>query len=191
MIEHLFVSKVRAKLLKLFFLNTAEDIHIRGIVRAIDEEINAVRRELKNLEGASLLQSDHRGNRVYYSVNRKCSIFYEILGLIHKEYGLGGAVLRNRVQLGSPTFAVITNAYIEDHHPSQFDIDLLLVGDINLKSTSTTIKEAEEEVKKEIRYTVMTTEDFEFRRKKRDAFVINILEKHKIMLIGDENRLMS
>lgn len=191
MIEHFFVSKVRVKLLKLFFLGASEDIHIRAIVRAIDEEINAVRRELKNLEAATLLQSDRRGNRVYYSVNQRCPIFNEILGLVHKEFGLGGSVLRNYKELGSITYAVLTTAFLANHHPTQFDIDLLLVGDINLKGTAVIIREAEEEMHREIRYTIMSKEDFDFRRKQRDAFIINILEKHKIILIGDENRLVS
>ena len=191
MIEHLFVSKVRAKLLRLFFLDVQQEIHIRGIVRMIDEEINAVRRELKNLAAATILISERRGNRVYYSVNRRCPIYYELLGLVHKEYGLGGIVLKHRDDLGPTIFAVITTAYIEDHHPSQFDIDLLLIGDINLKTAGSMIKESEETTGREIRYTIMTQDDFEFRKKKRDAFVMNVLEKHKIMLVGDENRLLS
>ncbi len=191
MINKLFVSKVRTKLLKLFFLSKVDELHIRAIVRAIDEEINAVRRELQNLESATVLTSDRRGNRVYYALNNKCSIYPEILGLIHKEYGLGGAILRNKDSLGSPLFAVITTAFIEDHHPSQYDVDLLIVGEVNLKATAAIIKEAEDELGREIRYTVLSIEDFEFRRRKRDAFIINILEKHKIILIGDENRLLS
>lgn len=191
MIEHLFVSKVRIKLLRLFFLNNTEDIHIRAIVRAIEEEINAVRRELKNLEAAGILKSERRGNRVYSSIDKKCPIYYELLGLVHKEFGLGGAIIRNREQLGDTTFAVITTAFLEDHHPSQYDIDLLLVGNVNLNAAASAIKEAEKEIGKEVRYTVMTDDDFDFRKKKRDAFLVNILDKHKIVLIGDENRLFS
>ena len=41
MIEHLFISKVRVKLLVLFFSDLSREIHIRGIVRKIDEEINS------------------------------------------------------------------------------------------------------------------------------------------------------
>lgn len=191
MIEHLFISKVRVKLLHLFFSDLSREIHIRGIVRKIDEEINAVRRELKNLEEIDILQSEKRGNRLYYKINPRCPVSDEITGLIHKEFGLGGIVLRNTDTLGSVLYAVLTTAFIQNHHPSSYDIDLIMIGDINLKSLSSLVKKAEEEMKREIRYTVMDEEEFTFRKKKRDAFVMNILEKSKIMLIGDENRLLA
>ena len=166
-------------------------MHIRGIVREIDEEINAVRRELKNLEEATVLTSEKRGNRMYYKVNPECPIYYELLGLINKEFGLGGEILRNLDKLGSVKFAVLTTAYLENHHPSQFDVDVLIVGDISMKGVSAVMKNAESKVKREIRYTVMSDEDFDFRKRKRDSFVTNILEKHKIMLVGNENKLLS
>jgi len=191
MIEHLFISKVRVKLLVLFFSDLSREIHIRGIVRKIDEEINAVRRELKNLEKTGVLLKEQRGNRLYYKGNPHSPLFYEILGLVHKESGLGSSIISKQDEMGTVLYALITSAYIENHHPSQYDIDVLIIGDVNLKAVSATIKSAEAEIKREIRYTVMNEEEFEFRKRKRDVFVMNILNKHKIMLIGDENRLLA
>ena len=65
MIEHLFISKVRIKLLKLNLVDTTKHVHIRGIVRMIDEEINAVRRELKNLKEAGILENEKREKNVF------------------------------------------------------------------------------------------------------------------------------
>lgn len=191
MIEHLFISKVRVKLLQLFYSDLSREIHIRGIVRKIGEEINAVRRELRNLESIGVLTCEKRGNRLYYKINPKCPLYYELLGLVHKESGLGGLFLENIDSMGTVLYAVLTSAYIENHHPSQYDIDLLMIGDINLKAVSSVVKKAEEEIKREIRYTVMNEEEFDFRKKKRDSFIMNILDKHKIMLVGNENRLLS
>jgi len=191
MIEHLFISKVRIKLLKLFFLDTSKEVHIRGIVRLIDEEINAVRRELKNLEEAGILENEKRGNRMYYRLDPKCPLFYELQGLVHKEFGLGGTILDNLDRIGTIQYAILTTAFLENHHPSQYDIDVLIVGDINMKGVSSIIKDAEKLVKREIRYSVMDEEELDFRKKKRDTFITNILEKHKIMLVGDENKLLS
>lgn len=191
MMEHLFISKVRIKLLALFFLDVSKEIHIRGVVRSIDEEINAVRRELKNLEAATVLVSEKRGNRQYYAINPKCPFYYELLGIVNKQFGLGGAVVRNLDGLGTVLYALLTPAFIENHHPSQYDIDLLIVGDLNLKGVSSVIKEAEDEIGREVRYSVMTEEELVFRKKKRDAFLLNILNKHKIMLVGDEDRLLT
>lgn len=191
MIENIFVSRVRVKLLRFFFMDSSRELHIRGIVRKIDEEINAVRRELKNLEETGILKSEKRGNRLYYTLDESCPINTELLGLVNKEFGLGGIVLERKDLLGDVHFAVLTTAYLENHHPSPYDIDILFVGNLNMKSLSKSIKQAEDELKREIRYTVMTRDELDYRKKKRDAFIMNILNKHKIMLIGDENKLLA
>jgi len=49
-LNDIITSKVRIKILELFFSNLKELYHVRGIVREISEEINAVRRELTKLE---------------------------------------------------------------------------------------------------------------------------------------------
>lgn len=191
MIEYLFISKVRVKILHLFFSDVSQEIHIRAIVRKIKEEINAVRRELRNMQAATILLSEKRGNRLYYRINPQCPIFYELLGLVHKEFGLGGAIVKNANAIGSITYAILTSAFIDNLHPSPYDIDLLVVGDINLNQLSSIVKGAETEIEREVGYTVLTEDDFEFRKKKRDSFIVNILNKHKIMLVGDENRFLA
>ena len=47
--DDIITSKVRVKVLELFFSNLTEMYHVRGIVREIKEEINAVRRNWKDL----------------------------------------------------------------------------------------------------------------------------------------------
>ena len=54
---------------------------------------------------------------------------------------------------------------------------------------SALIRAEEEKREKEINYTVMTDEEFEFRRKRRDPFLLGILESGKVMVIGDEDKL--
>ena len=49
MVEQLFGSKTRVKLLKLFYSNPNRPFYVREITRKIDEQINSVRRELANL----------------------------------------------------------------------------------------------------------------------------------------------
>ena len=65
----IITSKVRVKILDLYFSDVKEMYHVRGIVREIKEEINAVRRELERLENAGLFKKEKRGNRVYYFLN--------------------------------------------------------------------------------------------------------------------------
>lgn len=70
MIEQLFGSKTRVKLLKLFYSNPNRSFYVREITRKIDEQINSVRRELSNMLSLGLITSDSNDNKLYYEVNQ-------------------------------------------------------------------------------------------------------------------------
>ena len=56
-IDALFGSKTRVKLLNLFLNNPDKTFYVREITRMIDEQVNSVRRELKNLEDINVVKS--------------------------------------------------------------------------------------------------------------------------------------
>ncbi|MBF1032025.1 MAG: hypothetical protein HXK99_04100 [Candidatus Nanosynbacter sp.] len=69
MIDSLFGSKTRVKLLHLFLNNPEKSFYVREITRMIDEQINSVRRELANMVSVGIVQQDAIDNKLYYSVN--------------------------------------------------------------------------------------------------------------------------
>src|SRR5205085_3794889 len=75
MIEQLFGSKTRVKLLQLFYSNPNRSFYVREITRKIDEQINSVRRELANLFSIGIISSDITNNRLYYEVNQSYEYF--------------------------------------------------------------------------------------------------------------------
>src|SRR5271154_7394148 len=81
MIEQLFGSKTRVKLLQLFYSNPNRSFYVREITRKIDEQINSVRRELANLLSIGIISSDTNNNRLYYEVNQDYE-FYPPLSTI-------------------------------------------------------------------------------------------------------------
>ncbi len=70
-------------------------------------------------------------------------------------------------------------------------VDLFLVGEINLSELAKVVKEEENQIGREINYTVMTKEEYDFRKKRRDPFLLSILSDIRIMLIGDELELVA
>src|SRR5579863_3794300 len=84
MIEQLFGSKTRVKLLKLFYGNPNRAFYVREITRKINEQINSVRRELSNLLNVGIITSDTTNNKLYYEVNQKYE-YYQPLKLIFGE----------------------------------------------------------------------------------------------------------
>ena len=75
MIDSLFGSRTRVKLLHLFLSNPNKSFYVREITRLIDEQINSVRRELANMLEVGIITSDSADNKLYYSVNQKYEHF--------------------------------------------------------------------------------------------------------------------
>ena len=191
-LQDLFVSKVRVKLIQVFLSQPSEIFYVRQLVRLTSEEINAVRRELSRMETRGLVKKEARGNRLYYFFNKTYAFYQDLISLTAKTVGLGAEVIKNKNKLGNLKFALLSGRYARRMpRKSDEDIDLLLVGSINLKELNLLIRKAEAEQEKEINYAPMTIEDFEFRKARRDPFLLSILMAGRIMLLGDEEEMVS
>ncbi len=185
-------SKVRVKILELFFSNPSEMYHVRGIVREIKEEINAVRRELARLESAGMVRKESRGNRVYYWLRNDYLMYGDLISMISKTTGLGSQIIQNRKKIGRPLFVMFSGRFARYKERKRDDeVDVLVVGDIVLPELATLIRVEESKRSVEINYTVMSREEFEFRKKRRDPFILSVLSGSRVMVIGDEELLVS
>src|SRR5690606_33709984 len=181
MIEQLFGSKTRVKLLQLFYSNPNRAFYVREITRKIDEQINSVRRELSNLLSIGIISSDTTNNRLYYEVNQKFE-YYQALAAI---FGKGGKVSSVKVTpaevpeenkelqaLGNVEFALFTGQFTRDESSG---VDLLIVGDINHTKLENYVSDLEAKENKEIRYAVMTPSEFKYRNQIHDKFIVTVL----------------
>lgn len=191
MLRDLMVSKVRVKLLQTFLSQPKEMFYVRQLVRATNEEINAVRRELLRMEKAAMVQKEPRGNRLYYWFNKDYPFFGDLLSLVAKTTGLGGKLIKKKNQLGRIKFAMLSGRLVRGLAPVEGGVDLLVVGEVDLQALGRLVQEEEKRLEREINYTAMAKEEFEFRKKRRDPFLLSILTSSRVMLIGDEEALVS
>ncbi len=189
-LKNLFISKTRIKLLQVFFASPGKILYVRELVRAVSEQINAVRAELARMEKSGMLTSEVRANRKFYGFRKDYPFFDELARMMAKASGLGGGIIRDRGKLGKIKFATLSFSYIKRHPVGPSDVDLLVVGSVVLPQLAQLVKEAEEDVGREINYSVMTEEEFTFRKRRRDPFVVGIIEKPHVMLIGDEEEMI-
>lgn len=190
MLIDLFISKVRVKILELFLSSPGQAYHVRDIVRRVGEEINAVRRELSRLEKTGLLSSEWRANRRYYGTKKDHIFYFELLSMVNKSTGLGGAILKNRPKLGKIRYAMLSGAFVRGRAYTPNEIDLFIVGTVVLPELGAIVREEEARRDREINFTPMTEEEFAFRKNRRDPFVMGILSKPRVMLIGDEDEMV-
>ena len=187
----IITSKVRIKVLELFFSDVSEMYHVRGIVRKIDEEINAVRRELARLESAGVLKKENRGNRLYYWIRSDYQFYGDLLSMVAKTIGLGAEIIKNRNRLGRIGYVMFSGKFARRlKERKEDDVDILVIGDIVLPELAALVRVEETKRGHEINYTVMSRDEYDFRKKRRDPFLQGILSRSRIMVIGDEEDLI-
>jgi len=190
-LEDIIISRVRRKILELFLTNPGSIFHVRDIVRRISEEINAVRRELAHMEKAGMVTKEQRANRLFYAFRKDYPLYYNLLELIIKSTGLGWEMIKRRVKLGKIKFVMFSGRFIRGITPKNAnDIDALIVGNVVLPELSQLVKSEEVKRGRELNYTVMNEEEFEYRKRRRDPFVVSILDGSRVMIIGDEEELV-
>ncbi len=193
MIDQLFGSKTRVKLLQLFYSNPNRSFYVREITRKIDEQINSVRRELSNLLSIGIISSDTNNNRLYYEVNQSFE-YYEPLRQIFgggtkaatAQVTVPSDELQDLKSLGNVELVIYSGQFTRDESSG---IDILFVGDINQTQLTKYVEELEAKESKELRYAVMTPQEFTYRQQVNDRFLTLLLSSKKQVVLDRHNRL--
>ncbi len=189
MIEHLFGSKTRVKLLHVFYTNPNRSFYVREVTRKVDEQINSVRRELSNLLSIGIIRSDNSGNKVYYEVNQKHP-YYESLRTIftnvsaEKEPTISSSTdSASRFKaIGSVDYAALSGVFTRDETAP---VDVFIVGNVNRSKLENLIAELEEEEGEELRYTVLSRDQYEYRKNLNDRFLTSVMDS-KLTVVVDK-----
>ena len=88
MLDTLITSKTRIRLLVKFFINAANAGYLRGLALEMDENTNAIRKELNNLSEAGYIIRNTADNKVLYRANTAHPLFGTLQQLISKHIGL-------------------------------------------------------------------------------------------------------
>lgn len=194
MIEHLFGSKTRLKLLQIFLANPNKSYYVRELSRMIDMQLNAVRREISNLESIGLIAiSDHDNDVVverckYYRVKKTCMFFLELKELLSKVQIMEERdfVEQLKKRGGEINFLMLTGYFTGD---SNVESDMLIVGDVKNLVLKKLIAKFEKQINKELRYTIMKEAEFFERREIGDKFLYTLFESKYIIGVDKYNLL--
>ena len=181
MLEHLFSSRTRVKLLRLFLVNEEKPYFIREIGRKIKEHVNSTRRELTNLEKIGLVKSFGQRRKKYYQVNKDFLLYPELKSLIFKaQVFLEKNFLKKVSRVGRVRLLILTGFFTGLNDTLT---DILMVGSVNRRKMKKLIRDFQKNFDREIRYTVMSKKEFDYRNNLTDRFLYHILENRKIVVV--------
>lgn len=189
-LEQLFGSKTRARLLGLFLQNPGKAFFVRELTRKIDAQLNSVRRELQNLvEVGFVVEEIHAktaskalaDKKKFYHVNKDFLLYADLRSLFTKVQLLLKKNLVQEIQgKGNIDFLAFTGRFVG---ATNVPTDIFIVGSIDQKNLQKVISAFEGELGHEINYTLMTREEFSYRKQITDRFLFSILESDKVVMV--------
>lgn len=177
MLKRLFTSNARIKLLRLFLLKPDEEHYIRQLTRDLDEQINSVRRELDNLKKTGLLRARAKFRKKYYYVNKNFIFYNELRSIFLKAESSIPEIANTIDSYGDIKLLVFSGLFVEKDTP----VDLLIVGNIDREKLTNYLNN-ELPSKRAVKFTVMTEEDFTYRLKCKDKFIMDIVNDQENMI---------
>lgn len=197
MLTRLFGSQARVKLIKAFVLNPEQKFYIRQLSRDLKMQVNSIRRELENLAAFGLLMVSEepkeagkekktvkaKTDKKYYCANPDFVLLPELKALIVKSQILSSQEFVERLkQVCSPKVLILTGFFANN---TKTQTDLLIVGKVAKDKVISLINELEEEIAREINYTILDPKEYRYRVDVADFFLYNILHGRKIVLIDE------
>lgn len=192
MLEHIFGSKTRLKLLKIFFRKPSDSFFVRELTRLLDVQINAIRRELELLVRSTLIKEAANKSeenksgvtlRKYYTLNKESILYLEMHALLVKDQSLGEVKFTDELveKAGDVKLLILGGQFTGS---KSVPTDMLLVGNIKEKTVSRLISKYEKEFGFEIRYTIFSEKEFGERRHVMDKFLFSIFEAPHVKVVN-------
>ncbi len=178
-LDNLFGSRIRVKVLKFLFRNYPGDFLVGELAARVQEEYSETKKELESLGKFRLIKKT-KSAKAKYSLNPNFEFFQELKDLILKASPAEkNKMVAKILKLGRIKLAVIAGVFL-NHSEAVNDnsiADLFIVGDdINKDRLRTFLKALEAEVGREVKLSIMDKEEFDYRHGMFDRFIRVLLE---------------
>ena len=187
-IARLFKSKARTAIFQLYFTNPESSFYLRELERKLEIPVSIIRKELRRLEEEEVFLSEKKGNLVYFRLNTAYPLFDELKSIVRKTIGIEGLIKEAVLKLKSIKVAFIYGSFAKAKEKAKSDVDLFLMGNIDEGQLIRQLNNIEKTIKREVNYTIFSQEEYK-KKKKKDSFIVDLLNNPKIMLVGSKNDL--
>ena len=177
MLEKIFGSRTRAKLLRLFFESADRQFFTREITRVIGEQVNSVRRELQNLETLGAVKKEVYDKKTFYTVDKTFAFYRPFVTLFATKVGQERKETNDErwQRLTAPVANELQAVVVIERLPGDNGVELLLIGsETPGKKLGAWAEYLERALCKPIRYAIVPKADYFFRRSVRDDFLDEI-----------------
>lgn len=191
-LEKIFGSVPKVKMMKMFLFNPDINFEKGDITRKAKITAAAFNKEIKSLEDSGMVKKKvvsslsrtkkRKTKKTYYVLNNEFRFLSQLQNLLINNEGLQATDITKRLnKTGKVKMIIISGVFIQ---ADDSRVDLLLVGDeIKDRSVKTAIQNMEADIGKELRYTVLKTDDYKYRYNVCDKLIRDILDyPHEVIV---------
>jgi predicted nucleotidyltransferase len=183
-------GQIRGGVLALLYGWADKAFYVRQIARHVHASPGAVRRELEKLAAVDLIVRTSLGNQVFYQVNQRHPVFSEMRALVNKTVGIFNILRSSLESLGNRVSAAFVYGSIaRQEERAGSDIDLMIIGDIELDDILVRLAEAETALGRTVNPTVYSIHEFKRKLEDGNHFLNAVIDGKKVFLIGNEDEL--
>ena len=176
-------SQVTRKILNLFFLNPQETFYINELSRNLGLDKRNLVKKLHELEHIGILKSEKKGNLRLYTANSEFPLFQEYRNIFLKTAGVEEKLKQIMRETPGVREAYIYGSYPRDAMGAHSDLDLLVVGNYDIKTLQKKISLLQREINREINSVNMSEDEYSKRAETKDPFLSGIFQQKTIKLV--------
>lgn len=181
-LEILFNSKIRPKILNLFFQNPQQNFTLKEVSKKLQQSPRTIKKEIEKLLKIKILSKKKEKKEIRYFLNQNWYLLEQLKSFIVSASPISlGEVKKTLKKIPRVKILFITGCFLDEKKAPS---DILVVGDnVPMLKVSRAIRRIESNTGREIRWTVMNLKEFEYRYQINDRFLRDILsQKYKIII---------
>jgi len=180
-------SQLRRKLLTFFSANRSARVYVRQLAAALSVDPTNLSRELAGLARDGFLRAEHEGRQLYYSINRDYPYLKAVFGMLQGSVGVEPILRQALKRIPGIQSSWLYGSFAKNEADAASDIDVLIIGRPDQVQLASVVRKVEKTLRREINYTVLTSQELKRRLAARDAFLAGVWNGKRIELTGHGN----
>ena len=181
-------TTTQKKVLGLLYGQPEKSFYTKEIIRLTGMGVATIKRELDRMLASGILSLTKIGNQHHYQANADCPVYFELLGIVKKTFGVTGVINHALYPLKENIcWAFIFGSVASGKESAASDIDVMIIGDIKFSDAVNALYDAQDTLGREINPKIYSKEEWTQMLNNKDAFIIDVLSKPRMDVLGDNN----
>ncbi|HRZ29518.1 MAG TPA: nucleotidyltransferase domain-containing protein [Candidatus Paceibacterota bacterium] len=138
-------SRITQKILNFLFIHKNDSFYISELSKLINEDRANTYRQLLKLTEEGIINSGYQGQQRYFSINNSYRFLNEYKKIINQTFGLDSILKDKLSSISGIEKAFIFGSYAKNKLNSDSDLDLLVVGNYDIKKLAKILAELQKE----------------------------------------------